>query len=94
MTVENRGSLAATGVVLRLYAGDPAAGGYMIHEQTIPGTLAPGASMSLSVTVDPVPRGAPVLVYGVLDPDDVVLECNDGNNTDAADATIYCSELI
>jgi len=94
VTVENVGSAPATDPVLRLYAGDPSAGGTVLREQVIAGVLAPGASMSLSVSIDPFPTGAEVTVWGVIDPDDVIAECAEGNNRDAADGPAYCSGLI
>ena len=94
VTVENVGSAPAIDPVVRLYAGDPSGGGTPIHEQVVAGALAPGASMSLSITVDPFPTDAEILVFGVIDPDDVIAECADGNNRDAADGIAFCSGLM
>jgi hypothetical protein len=94
VTVENVGSAPAVDPVVRLYAGDPSAGGAAIHEQTIAGSLAPGASMTIAMTVDPFPTDAEIVVFGVIDPDDVIAECADGNNRDAADGIAYCSGLM
>jgi hypothetical protein len=33
------------------------------------------------------------LIYGVVDPDNTISECNDGNNKDAADAKIVCGAV-
>lgn len=32
-----------------------------------------------------------MLIYGVVDPDDVIPECNDGNNSDDAASKIACN---
>ncbi|MBX7197350.1 MAG: hypothetical protein K1X94_35190 [Sandaracinaceae bacterium] len=93
VTVQNVGSAPATDPVVRLYAGDPSAGGLPIAEQVVSGTLAPGASTMISITVDPFPTDAEIRVYGVVDPDDAIPECADANNRDAADAIAYCSGL-
>src|SRR5690606_25040762 len=79
-TVHNVGSAPASGIVVRYFAGDPAAGGTRIHDEVVPGTLAPGASVTFTATIDPFPPGGAVTVHAVVDPDDAVTECNDGNN--------------
>jgi hypothetical protein len=94
VTVENVGSAPATDPLVRLYAGDPSAGGTPIFEQTVSGVLAPGASTMLSITVDPFPLDAEITVWGVVDPDDTIDECADANNRDAADGIAFCSGLV
>jgi hypothetical protein len=94
VTVRNVGSADATGVVVRLYAGDPARGGTPIGMATLSGTIAAGGMLSLPITIDPFPPGAPVTVWGVVDPDDAIAECNDGNNADAADMPAACFDII
>ena len=36
------------------------------------------------------PKGVSVLIYAVVDPDNAIAECNDGNNTDDADNKVIC----
>ena len=81
-TVTNRGSVEARDIVVRFYAGDPATGGRLLGEQTIAGPLAPGAMMMLSASLE-IPD-VPVQIFVVVDPDDSIPECNDGNNVDAS----------
>jgi hypothetical protein len=80
-TVTNRGSVEARDVVVRFYAGDPAAG-RVLGEQTIAGPIAPGGSASVMAPLE-IPA-EPVQVFVVVDPDDTIPECNDGNNVDAS----------
>jgi hypothetical protein len=94
VTVENVGSAPTTDPLVRLYAGDPSAGGTPIFEQTVSGVLAPGASTMLSITVDPFPLDAEITVWGVVDPDDTIDECADGNNRDPADGIAFCTGLM
>jgi hypothetical protein len=48
----------------------------------------------LSITVDPFPLDAEITVWGVVDPDDTIAECADGNNRDAADGIAFCTGLM
>ncbi len=93
-TIENVGSAAASDVVVRYYVGDPAAGGLAIHDEVFPGVLAPGASMMRTVTINPFPMGPLSIVHAVVDPDDVVAECNDGNNDDQTANRVGCQVVI
>ena len=79
-TMTNNGSVAASDVVVRYYAGDPASGGEVIHEETVTGPIGPGESVTFTATTSSFPPRS-VVVYAVVDPDDAIAECNDGNNT-------------
>jgi hypothetical protein len=92
-TVYNDGSAPVSDVVVRYYAGDPGAGGTALHEETVPGPIAPGASTTFSATLDDFPPALSILVYGVVDPDNVIDECNDGNNKDDADNKVQCGSI-
>ncbi|MEZ4231608.1 MAG: CARDB domain-containing protein [Polyangiaceae bacterium] len=92
-TVFNDGSLDASNVVVRYYAGDPSAGGTVIHEVTRPGPIAAGGSDSFTATIPNFPRNASILIYGVVDPDNAIQECNDGNNRDDADERVRCGSI-
>jgi hypothetical protein len=89
-TVYNDGSAPASNVLVRYYAGDPQAGGTPIHDHTIAGPIAAGANVSISPTMTSFPQNASVLIYAVVDPENAIAECNDGNNKDAADQKISC----
>ncbi len=93
-TLENVGSAPASDVVVRFYIGDPATGGTPIHDEVFAGTLAPGGMSMRTVTIDPYPVGPDAIVHVVVDPDDVVAECNDGNNQDVTAMRVGCSGLI
>ncbi|MEZ4224239.1 MAG: CARDB domain-containing protein [Polyangiaceae bacterium] len=89
-TVFNDGSAPASNVLVRYYAGDPNAGGQPIHDEIIPGPIAAGGNVSVTPTMTSFPSGLSVLIYAVVDPNDAIPECNDGNNKDAADGKITC----
>jgi hypothetical protein len=89
-TVYNEGSAPASNILVRYYAGDPNAGGTPIHEETIPGPLDPGQSVMLTAKMTNFPPNLLVLIYAVVDPQNTVMECNDGNNKDAADNKVVC----
>lgn len=91
--VFNDGSLPASNVVVRYYAGDPSAGGVAIHELTRPGPIAAGASDSFTANITNFPKNASILIYGVVDPDNQIPECNDGNNRDDAGERVKCSAI-
>ncbi len=93
-TVCNDGSAPASNIVIRYFAGDPNQGGTLIHEETVAGPLAPGMCTSITATMSNFPGGREILIFGVADPDDVILECNDANNTDAADMKIICGQIF
>jgi hypothetical protein len=42
------------------------------------------------VAIPGFPDGLDVTIFAVVDPNDTIAECNDGNNGDAADASILC----
>jgi subtilase family serine protease len=92
-TVHNLGSAPASNVWVRYFAGDPQSGGKPIHDEPIAGPIAPGGSVNVSPTLSSFPQGLSVLIYGVVDPDNTISECNDGNNKDAADAKIVCGAV-
>ena len=90
-TVINDGAAPASNVVVRYYSGDPNAGGTYLHEETVAGPIAPnGGTTTFTATIANFPNDLSILVYGIVDPDDAITECNDGNNKDAADNKVLC----
>ncbi|HTQ08209.1 MAG TPA: CARDB domain-containing protein [Polyangiaceae bacterium] len=77
VTVSNQGAKDASNVVVRVYAGDPAAGGMLLGETTID-SVAAGASASTTINVGGLSRN--VTIWAIADPDDTIQECNDANN--------------
>jgi len=90
VTVFNDGSAPASNVVVRFFAGDPQAGGSVLHEETIPGPIAPNMSAMLTVTIPNFPQSRSIRIFGVVNPDDTITECDNGNNTDDADSNALC----
>ena len=78
VTVTNDGSSEVSDVVVRVYAGDPSAGGELLGEGTVAGPIAPGDSDSVVVDVGGITLN--VTLWGVADPLDAIVECNDANN--------------
>jgi hypothetical protein len=77
VTVTNQGASAASNVVVRVYAGDPSAGGMTLGENTLP-SIAAGESAMLTIDIGAQSRD--VTVWAVADPADQIAECNDANN--------------
>jgi hypothetical protein len=90
VTVTNEGSAPASDVLVRIYAGDPSQGGTPLHEETIAGPIEPGASEELDIVVTGFPGGQTITLWGVVDPDDTIPECDDADNRDAADGSHNC----
>jgi hypothetical protein len=79
-TVYNEGSLPASNIVVRYYAGDPDQGGAPLRDETVAGPLDPGASTTFTAALSGFPRNRLITVYAVVDPDNQIFECNDGDN--------------
>ena len=92
-TVFNDGSAPASNVVVRFYAGDPNQGGTAFHEETIPGPIAAGTSTGITPTLTGFPPNLPIVVYAVVDPDNLIAECNDGNNKASASKAVSCTSI-
>jgi hypothetical protein len=76
--VSNVGSRDAEAVLVEVYAGNPSAGGQLLGETTIDGPLAPGDSETAELDLGSFTRT--LTVWGVADPANAVIECNDANN--------------
>lgn len=93
-TVINDGAAPASNVLVRYYAGDPGAGGTFLHEQVVAGPIDPnGGTASFVAKIPSFPNNLSILIYGIVDPDDAIPECNDGNNKDSADNKIECGQI-
>jgi hypothetical protein len=91
-TVFNDGSLEAANVVVRFYSGDPNQGGTPLQEFTIAGPIPAGGSATLSETLTAFNGSAlNATIFAIVDPDNAIEECNDGNNKDAGDQTVSCA---
>lgn len=88
-TITNDGATEATDVVVRYYAGDPDQGGTVLYEETIPGPIPAGGSVTVTPSF-PIPVGLTIDIYVVVDPDGTIEECNDGNNKAVALSNVRC----
>jgi hypothetical protein len=91
VTVHNDGSASASDVLVRLYAGDPSSGGAVIGETTLPGPIAPGEAATGEVILQALDRI--VTLYGIADPEDAIVECNNANNLDEGPEVI-CGTVV
>jgi hypothetical protein len=92
-TVFNDGSMPASNVVVRYYAGDPNQGGTAFHDELVAGPIMPGQSTSFTASLMGFPTNLSVLVYAIVDPDNVIAECNDGNNKASAADKAVCTTI-
>ncbi len=83
----------AQGFIVRYYAGDPNQGGAAVHDELVAGPIAPGASTTFTAKLAGFPKNLDILVYAVVDPDNTVPECNDGNNKASAPNKIDCVSI-
>jgi len=81
--VFNDGAQPVAGVDVGLYAGNPAAGAKLLKTVTV--NNVPGNAGSLPVDVAVEVGRLDVTVYTVVDPENKVVECNDGNNISLVD---------
>ncbi|MFT3927276.1 MAG: VCBS repeat-containing protein [Myxococcales bacterium] len=91
VTVFNDGSVAAKDVLVRIYAGDPSAGGLSIGEVMVAGPIDPGAQMGATVQLGSQDRD--IKLFGVADPLDAIPECNNANNV-AQGPDLMCASII
>jgi hypothetical protein len=90
VTVTNSGTTDATGVVVEIYFGDPSAGGTPVTRVTIDEPIPPGGSVMITPMVEMFPLEREILLWGVVDPDNTITECNEADNIDPADNAIMC----
>jgi CARDB len=91
VTIKNTGTADATDIVIEIFAGDPAAGGTSMLVYPVPGTLDAGETESFTVEVPGFPNGRSIVLWGVIDPENAIAECNEGDNSDPADNPIRCN---
>jgi hypothetical protein len=92
-TVFNDGSAPASNFIVRYYAGDPNQGGFALHDEPVAGPIAAGGMLSFTAKLANFPKNSDILVYAIVDADNVVPECNDGNNKASAPMKIDCVQL-
>ncbi len=89
LTVGNDGTSDASGVMVRVYTGDPAQGGQSIGDFPVGQDVPQGGSVNALFNIA-MPECRAFTVYAVVDPDNQIPECNDANNTAAQAITTYC----
>jgi len=81
------------GVVVQVFAGNPAQGGALLAEQVIGVPVEAMSSVSVPVNVPDFPRGRRITMWAAVDPGNAIEECNEGDNLDEADNAILCQDL-
>ncbi len=94
VTVENSGVVTAHDIVIQLYAGNPAQGGTALAEHVLEDPLEPGSSLSMTLEAPNFPENRNVTIWGFIDPNDEVDECNEADNTEPADNPVECPTVI
>jgi hypothetical protein len=89
VTVTNVGSREAPPVLVRLYAGDPSAGGEPLDEASTDVGLAPTETASVDFELGRQTRN--LTLWAVADPVDAIYECNDANNSSSV--PLECSVI-
>jgi len=79
--LHNVGDQTVVNPAVNFYLGDPAVGGDLIENITIPLTMAGGMTATVSVDWETPESGGGFTIYAVGDPDNVVAEANEANNT-------------
>jgi subtilase family serine protease len=90
VTVKNEGTADAEPVVVQIFAGNPAAGGTLVAEVTLDKPLGAGKETTLDVQVPEFPVNRKITLWGWVDPNGVIDECNESDNTDPADNPVEC----
>ncbi len=86
--VKNIGTLSASNIAVRLYYGNPSAGGIQVgNDQVIPSINA-GSSVPLVFTYDTTGKSGTNVLYIVVDPANVIVESSKTNNTAAIILTV------
>lgn len=80
LEVFNDGAVAVDSTTVRVYAGDPAAGGEVLLDAVPVGTVPAGGSLGGIDLSVPLPTRSLTLFF-VVDPDGAVDECDDSNNS-------------
>jgi subtilase family serine protease len=88
VTVRNIGALPASSVAVRLYYGNPAAGGVQIGADQVATTINANSSASLIFACDTLGRSGTNVLYVVVDPANAVIESSKANNSASVTLTV------
>lgn len=86
-TVENLGQ-AVVGPVLGFYLGDPKAGGQLIGDVRVPGLIGTGQTATATASMDTHGLTGTQTVFAVVDPDNVIAESREDDNTASMPVTV------
>ena len=80
VNVKNIGGLAASSVAVRMYNGNPSAGGAQLGPDQVIPTVNAGGAASLAFTYDTLGKQGTNIIYFVVDPANAVAESSETNN--------------
>jgi hypothetical protein len=89
--VRNLGTAAASNVVVRYYAGDPAQGGTPLHDEMVPAAIEANGEATFTVTLESLPDRGAIKIFATVDPDKAVEECDEANNRDSDNTEVACN---
>jgi hypothetical protein len=89
--VRNLGTAPASNVVVRYYAGDPAQGGTVLHDELLPAVIEPNGESAFTVTLESLPDRGAIKIFATVDPDKTVDECDEANNRDSDATEAQCN---
>ena len=92
-TIHNRGK-PAQNIKVGFYDGDPEDDGVLIKDEIVYSTISTGESEILEVSWETVGIAESHDIYVVVDPEEMIVEENEGNNEASADITVESSELV
>ena len=91
--IANNGSRAVTDPVVAIFSGDPTSGGIEIKRTTYDGEVKADASATLTIDNIKIAQGRQTKLYAVVDPDNRIAECSDGDNSKSA-APLQCGTIV
>ena len=92
LTIENLGEVNVRNVELGLYLGDPRQGGTRIDSYRIEEELLAGESRQIEWLSNQFPEYRSAQIFVIVDPANVIIECDDENNLVNSDEPISCQE--
>ncbi len=92
-TIHNIGAVAASNISVRLYNGNPSAGGVQVGAGGTVAILDPASSASVSFNFDTLGKSGTNMLYIVVDQENNIIEANELNNQAPANLTVQAPTL-
>ncbi len=82
--VANKGDFALNNIPVEFYDGDPGSEGILIASVLVTRTLTPGDSAPVSISWSVPQRPTPITLFAIVDPENLITESDETNNTISA----------